>query len=222
MLTFSVATERDLSLMMDLEKIGYPRDMQADKVKFAQRIAAFPEGNFIVYINEENGKVPIAYTTNQLINYLPGDEVKGWIQSTDGGHCTATHQTNGNALYLVSAALDPAYRGRGIGKEIYRKRVELAQKIGKKFVVGNSRIPTIRKNIRIKLGISPEEFLNLTDREEIQKIVLQYIDLIYKEEVQDPLAIMIKKLGFDVAKINPYYMEDYDSLHVGVFVIKEL
>jgi ribosomal protein S18 acetylase RimI-like enzyme len=215
-LKVKLATLDDLPTIMLIERESYPLDMQANEEKIRERIKTFPEGQFIVFLKNK----PVAYSTNQILNFDPKEKAKTWLQYTNGGYIASTHEPKGNAFYFVSVGVRPNFRRMGIGSFVYDKRLEIASNLGLEYAFGNFRIQTFRENLKYVYGLDEREFLKLEDNK-IKKIGMDYIKKIKCGIIKDPLIILFKR-DFVVLDVVPWYMGDIESLHLGVVLYKKL
>lgn len=111
-LTFRSATEYDLDRIMAMETAGFaPGDREAREV-YARRIEAFPEGALLACLGAQT--VGCVFTEIWRPVPIPAREAFALGHDIRDRHDPVA----GAELYVASMTLDPAFRGRGLGKPL--------------------------------------------------------------------------------------------------------
>ena len=181
-----------------------------------QRLEVFPQGNFLVLMADQ----PVAYTTNQIMQFDPQAPAKNWIKCTNGGYSGVTHDSSGNALYLISTGVHAAFRRKGVGRAIYDRRIQLAKECKLSYIFANFRIQTLRDNLQRVFSIEERQLVQFSDSQ-IKDLGKRYLAMIETGEINDPLRIVFER-GFKLLDIVPWYMQDIESMHTGAYMYKAL
>lgn len=116
------ATTADLDAIMRVEEACFVPTVRERRETFAERLAAFPEGNYVLVADNVvvgDGTV-IAYLCAELWTETPAAESGAWKL----GHSAAgAHDGRGTVLYISSLAVDPAFRGHGAGRTLFRESI---------------------------------------------------------------------------------------------------
>ncbi|MCB0413046.1 MAG: phosphoenolpyruvate carboxylase [Bdellovibrionales bacterium] len=152
----------------------------------------FPDGQLIVYDHSCNKVIGSAFS---LIipweDYSPQDN---WGDFTSGGFFHNHNPKKGKTLYGAEVMVDPAYRGRGIGKLLYEGRREICYKYDLKRIRAGARLRGYSK------------FQNkMTADEYTRKVVTG--------DLSDPTLSFQLKQGFKVIDVaKNYLIDDPESL----------
>ncbi|MFD2368366.1 GNAT family N-acetyltransferase [Pseudoduganella sp. GCM10020061] len=111
--TLRPATIADLSEIMRLERAGFAAAIQETEDTFRDRITSFPQGCLV-----------LADTSGKLSGYLCAEL---WPYATEVPRerfardhaASATHDPNGQELYISSMVIDPARQGMGLAKRLF-------------------------------------------------------------------------------------------------------
>lgn len=131
--------KESLSQIMRIERSAWEREWQATEDKFSSRIEIFPEGVIGVFHQGQLAGMTTSMMFDFDISDLSGYH-KTWQEITDNG-CIATHNPEGNALYIVSVAVHRSFQGQGLGRELVAAQKNLARRKKLDFVVLGARIP---------------------------------------------------------------------------------
>ena len=213
----SQLTESDLGEIDRVEKNTWPIDWQAPKEKFQARIKMFPAGVFGL---SENDKL-VGVTTSMRINFDPkkiGDYHKTWDEITGNGFI-ATHEPDGNTLYVVSVGVQNESQGKGYGRQLVTKQFELAKKLGCKYLMLGARLPKFKESLSDQ-GINPN---SLSMTELIQK-GQEYLDSKRDDGSRlEPEIRFYEKCGLKVLKLtDPNFGPDPESCNFGVIMFAEI
>lgn len=113
-LEISQACLDDLDEIMALEHKGFAGGIIEEKAVFAERIRHFANGFFLG--RESQSHTLIAYLSAEI---WPYQEQVDPARFSLNHSLAEAHDETGGELYISSMTLDPAYRGRGIGRELF-------------------------------------------------------------------------------------------------------
>lgn len=115
------ATTADLDTIMRVEDACFEPTVRERRETFAERLAAFPEGNYVLIADARgDGMVVAGYLCAELWTEKPAPESDAWKL----GHSAAgAHDGRGTVLYISSLAVDPAFRGHGAGRALFRESI---------------------------------------------------------------------------------------------------
>lgn len=189
-LTIRNAVLDDVPAILALQDRAYP-DMPPDAPGMIRgQIQTFPEGQFVV---DYEGEV-VGWCATFIIDEKTAFGPHDWAGITGGGFA-ARHDPEGDWLYGMEVAVDPARRRLRIGQRLYDARRQLAQEWGLKGVVFGGRLPGYRR--RRKQYPTPEE----------------YLEAVMARELRDPVASFQIRMGFEPEGVlHGYYPDDRDSL----------
>jgi|SRR3989338_10649262 len=201
-LNISPADKDDfLEQVMEVERSAWPPELQASKQKFESRFNIFSQGFFVVRLD---GKIK-GVATSQITTY---DETSShtWDEITDNGMIGKTHNPQGNALYVVSVGVGADVQGRGVGGKLVQSQLELAKKLGLKYLFLGARAPGYDAYCKKNGETSMEEYLKLKDDD---------------GETWDPEIRFYERQGLHPAKIIPNFEPDVQSRDYGVVMLWE-
>ena len=129
---------------------------------------------------------------------------KSWESITDNGYIKQTHNTNGNALYVVSVG---AKSRSGGGSALLQAQKQLAEKLNLMFLVLGARIPGYDEYCKNNREIYIEEYTKLK-RDDGYHL--------------DPELRFYTRNGLELKKIMPNYMgDDAESRNYGAIMMWE-
>ena len=189
----------DLPGIVACHKAAYPEynldeDGHYTVRNYRFQLEAFPEGQVLAEIE---GKI-VGYATSIIVQLDDENYPYTYDEITGGGTFT-THNPAGDSLYGADIAVDPAYRGMGVAKQLYRQRKKLVKRYNLKRMVAYGRIP----------GYS--EFAGkLTADDYVQQVV---------DGVRsDPSLNAHLKEGYRVKRVMLDILEDDPSLNYCTFL----
>lgn len=188
----------DLPRIVELENAIWPKGTRAPREKFEKRLAVFPEGFFLAF----RGNQLIGASTSQIIHYFPEETIESWEKVTDNGYIEHTHNSQGNALYVVSLG---AISRSGGGSALLARQKELAQEKELTLLVLGARISGYNSYCRKTGEITIERYVMLTRPD--------------GQPCDDELRFYIRN-GLKIEKIVPRYMEDdAESRNYGAIML---
>ncbi len=190
-----------LEEVMEVERSAWPLELQASKSKFESRFNIFPQGFFVVRVD---GKIK-GVTTSQRTVY-DESSTRTWDEITDNGMIEKTHNPQKDALYVVSVGVGVDAQGRGVGGKLVQSQLELAKKLGLKYLFLGARIPGYDAYCKAHGNISIEDYLKLKGE---------------NGKTLDPEIRFYEKQGLKSAKVIPNFEPDPQSRDFGVVMLWE-
>ena len=193
--------EQFLNEVIEVEKNSWPPELQAPKEKFASRLNLFSEGFFVVRVD---GKIK-GVSTSQITTY-DSSSIKTWDEITDNGTIKQTHSPSGDSLYVVSVGVAAESQGKGIGGMLVQSQIDLAKKLGLKYLFLGARIPDYDDYCKQNGDVPVEDYLKIRNE---------------REKTIDPEIRFYEKQGLHPAKIIPNFEPDVQSRDFGVVMLWE-
>lgn len=191
-----------LDEVMRVEREAWPAEWQATRDKFEARLEVFPEGFFLASIN---GKL-VGVSTSEIVQFNPQQPPETWDEITDNGYIRKTHNSQGNALYVVSLGVSKDFQGQGIGRQLMNEQKELTKKLKLKFLFLGARIPKFAQFHKAHPQVTAEEYVN---KEESPGRKL------------DPEIRFYESCGLKIVKVMPAYGPDPASEDFGIIMVWE-
>jgi len=169
----------------ELQKIVFPTLSEAELIseaQYKQHLEIFPQGQMIVL----DGERVIAATTTLMHNYPKGHHT--FLEVSDN-LWLRTHDPNADWLYGLDVSVHPDYQGKGIGREIYNARQEVARELGCKGQM-TAGMPIGFDEVKHKMTIA------------------EYCDKLIKGEISDPTVTAQSKCGFILIEPLFDYLND--------------
>jgi ribosomal protein S18 acetylase RimI-like enzyme len=108
------AVAADMAEIMRLERAGFAEAIQETEEAFAERLSAAPEGCWV--LAGEAGRL-FGYLCAEFWPLEPGFDAARFARN----HAAAdTHLPDGEEVYVSSMVVDPATRGTGWGRRLFR------------------------------------------------------------------------------------------------------
>ncbi len=156
--------------------------------KFRSQLKIFPEGQICI----ENHGVVVAAAFSVIVDYHKFGDRHTYEEITGNAYLT-THDPLGDVLYGVDVFVDPKYQGMRLGRRLYKARKELCKNLNLRAIIAGGRIPNYKK---YAAELTPQE----------------YIELVKRKEVYDPILTFQLSNDFDVKRILTGYLpEDKES-----------
>ena len=130
--TVRKACIEDIESIMKIEYSAFHSEIVESEKTFEERIQTFGDGFLVAEIETNAGKTVVGYISSELWEY--SKEIQYSNFKLNHPVCE-THKTGGNELYISSVAVDPAVRGKNIGKQLFE---ELLKTILEKYELKSS------------------------------------------------------------------------------------
>lgn len=179
----------------ELQAIVFPtlsKDELITEEKYKKHLEIFPEGQFVVL----DGDKVIASSTTLRQNYHKGPHT--FLEISDN-LWLGTHDPNADWIYGLDMSVHPHYQGKGIGREIYNARQNLAKRLGCKG--------------QMTAGM-PIDFDKVKD----QMTILEYCNKLMKGEIIDSTVTAQTKCGFILVEPLLEYLDDSRSGNCAILM----
>ena len=163
-----------------------------------RHIERFPEGQMVVEVGERL----VGTSTAQRVPLAAALAPHTWSLITGRGSLS-THDPEGDALYGVNIAVDPAWQDQGIGRLLYQGRIDLARRLGCRAFVAGARIPGYHC---VAEELSPEA----------------YVEAVVAGRIFDPTLSKQLHVGFQVRGVLREYAHDVETMGHAALIVMEL
>jgi GNAT superfamily N-acetyltransferase len=160
--------------------------------QYKRHIEVFAEGQMVVL----DGDTIIASTTTLQQNYHKGHHT--FLEISDN-LWLGTHDPKAHWVYGLDVSVHPDYQGKGIGREIYNARQEVAKQLG---CLG-------QMTAGMPIGF---------DKVKDQMTIAEYCDKLIKGEIIDPTVTAQTKCGFILVEPLFDYLDDPRSGNCSVLM----
>ena len=192
----------DIPGIRDLMRRVYPPPHGPEAVwgeeNLRRHLERFPEGQMVV----EAGQDLIGTSTTMRATRARALAPHTWSGITAGGSL-ATHEADGEILYGVNIAVDPAWQGRGVGRRLYEARIALGRRLGCRAFVAGARIPGYHHHAAT---LTPEA----------------YLEAVVAGRLFDPTLSKQMQVGFRVLGLLRDYAPDHETLGHAALILMEL
>ncbi len=123
----------------ELQRIAYPTVGEQELMRvehFASQYAVFPEGQIVVL----DGDQVIGQGSGFFVDFDFADHSHTFLEICDNLYFR-THDPDGDYYYGADISVHPGYRGRGIGKLIYRARKQIVKRYNRRGIVAGGVLP---------------------------------------------------------------------------------
>jgi len=187
----------DIPGIIELSRVVYPDSPPWTQEQLESHLSVFPEGQFVA-AEVRSGRV-VGAAASLIVLWDDYETDTNWRDFTSHGYFTNHDPQKGRTLYGAEVMVRPDYQGRGIGKQLYKARRELVERLGLLRIRAGSRL---RGYHRYASRMSPSE----------------YVVRVIHGEIADPTLSFQLRQGFVViAIVSGYLRHDPESLgHAAV------
>lgn len=164
--------------------------------QYVRHLEVFPHGQYVV----SDGLSVIAATTTMLTHYDEDDTNHHTFLDIMGGGWLSTHQADGEWLYGLDLGVHPAYRGKGLARELYRARQDICRQLHLKG--------------QIMVGM-----LNGYLQRSNEFTIDEYFREVVLGRIFDPTVSVQMKIGFEIKKIMKDYLSDPTCGNAGALLV---
>lgn len=184
---------------------SWPEGSRAGADKFLSRLERFPEGFFVACLGEKIvatiTAMPASYDARHLERY------RDWASVTNDGYLFDREALDAcNAVYIVSGVIDKGHRTLNIFDPMVLKEVDLAKRLGFRYVVAGAVLPGFRSYMEGHGEIAPHAYCSMRRG----------------TRLVDPLLAMYERIGFSVPDarhvIAGYYPDDASRNYAALVV----
>lgn len=138
----------DFAAIAGLQRSTYPAIAPWSEEQLAAQLSAFPEGQMVA---EQGGRV-VGAAASLVVAWDDYAVDHTWKMITGDG-TFHTHDPAGRTLYGAEVVVEASRRGHGIGRELYKARRQLCQRLNLRRIIAAGRLPGYRN---VKDVMSPE------------------------------------------------------------------
>ena len=181
--------------LSQLQKIVFPKLSEEEwfsESHYLKHIETFPEGQFVIL----DGDKVIGMSTTMRSHLVLESHT---FLEISGNNYLTTHDPDGEWLYGLDVGVDHDYRGKGLGREIYRARQRLVKHFGLK---GQITVGMINGYHKVKNDMTQREYYN--------KLI--------NREITDPTITVQEKFGFKMHHLIKDYCDDPTCGNCGVLL----
>jgi len=197
MYTFRNTIPADAIKLEALQRAVFPTLSEEERLSaqhYLRHIELFPGGQFVV----TDGDRLIAMSSTMRTNH-PLEADHTFLEISDNLWLT-THDPQGVWLYGMDMGVDPAYRGQGVARALYRARQELCRNLGLKG--------------QVTVGML-NGYLPYKD----QLTIDAYGTRVLSCALTDPTITPQQKVGFVLVRIVKNYLNDPQCGNAGILMV---
>lgn len=187
-----------------LQQICYPTLSAEELMRvehFASQYEIFPEGQFVALATTPAGEQVIGQGSGFWIDFDLEYPQHSFKEICAGFYFTG-HQPAGAYYYGADISVHPAFRGQGIGRQLYAARQALVKRHNRRGIVAGGLIPGYA-NYKQQLTIP------------------DYVERVVAGEIQDPTLTFQLRNGFCVRGLIENYLQDSASDHWATLIVWE-
>jgi GNAT superfamily N-acetyltransferase len=182
----------DFPGVQGLSRKVYPHSPSWSEEQLTSHLRVFPEGQFVAV--EAATQTVVGMSASLIVLWDDYDTEMSWRDFTESGTFLNHDPAHGRTLYGAEVMVRPGWRGRGIGRSLYRMRRELTERLGL---------------LRIRAGARLAGYGRCADRMSAEEYVIRVVN----GEIGDPTLSFQLGQGFHVlAVVKDYLRHDPESL----------
>ncbi len=191
------ARRSDLEAIWQCQRAAYaslPESGLCDRRQLELQLKTFPEGQIVV----THEKQVVGYAMSLIVQL---DDESPWYSYNEitGAGTFATHTPSADTLYGADIAVHPDHRGKGVGRLLYRGRVQILERFNLRCMVAGGRIPGFHAHAG---KMSAEE----------------YVAEVEAGRLYDPALSLQLKIGYRVRAVHHGYLRDEQSLDYATYL----
>ena len=167
--------------------------------QYRKHVEIFPEGQYVI---TDNKKI-IAATTTMRYHLDENDNAHHTFFEIMGGGWLTTHNPDGEWMYGLDMGVNPAYRGKGLAKELYRARQYACT--------------TLHLKGQMMVGM-----LNGFAKYKTEMDIDGYFQKVKAGEIFDPTVSVQRKIGFEIRGLMKDYLNDPTCGNAGAVMVLEV
>jgi ribosomal protein S18 acetylase RimI-like enzyme len=168
----------------------FPEDLLWQSDHIERHLQLFPQGQFVATSDDK----VIASASACIISEETWQAHNSWDE-TVGGPFLDNHAPHGSTLYGLDVSVHPAWRGRGVGRNLYEARFDLVKRLGLARYGTACRMPSYALSETAKRGGSVE----------------QYAERVVSGQEADRTLSPLLRYGLTFLGVLRDYMEDIES-----------
>ncbi|HZJ10129.1 MAG TPA: GNAT family N-acetyltransferase [Trueperaceae bacterium] len=183
---------------------GYPIDRYCHCINpeaVAEQLERFPEGQFVAVTYENGAEKVIGMATTMITGRSPHDAALPWYDEI-GSFGLRNHDPDGEWLYGVEIAVDPAYQRHGVASALYRARLALIDEFDLKGWYAGGMLMGYH---RFREVMSSAE----------------YAERVIAGELRDPTVSMQLHRGLQPRAVIENYYPEWKAGHAAVLLVFE-
>jgi GNAT superfamily N-acetyltransferase len=118
----------DIPGIIELSRAVYPDSPPWSAEQLESHLSVFPEGQLVAV--EQPSQRIVGTAASLIVLWDDYDHQTNWRDFTDHGYFTNHDPENGRTLYGAEVMVLPEMQGRGVGKQLYRARRKLTERLG--------------------------------------------------------------------------------------------
>jgi GNAT superfamily N-acetyltransferase len=199
-LTITTIAPQHFTALEDLQRACYPTLGAQELMRvehYASQHEVFAEGQIVIL----DGERVVGQGSGFFIDFDFEDPHHRFSEICDAFYFR-NHKPDGAYYYGADISVHPQYRGRGIGKLIYKARKDLVRRYNRRGIVAGGVLPGF---VHYKHQISVQD----------------YVAAVVAGELFDPTLSFQLKEGFTVRGLLPDYLEDSASDNWATLIVWE-
>lgn len=186
----------DAPALEALQRVVFPRLAPAELItapKYRRHVEVFPHGQFVA---EAAGRI-VGATSSMRCALTVAEHT--YLEISDN-LWIGTHDPAGPWLYGLDIGIDPAWRGAGIARLLYRARQDLVRRLG---LLGQFTVGMLNG------------YEAVSDRMSLEV----YYDAVVSGQMSDPTISVQMAIGFEPRGLVPDYLDDPTCGNAGVLLV---
>ena len=202
------AEPRHARELEELQRVCFPYLSDAERMKerhFLRHLEVFPEGEFVAVTDRgpDGGPLGAERVVGLGSGFLTRFDLErphhSFLEAIAGGTYDS-HDPQGDWYYGADISVHPEYRGKGIGRLLYRARQDLGRRLGLRGIVAGGALPGYGEH-RARLSVS------------------DYVASVARGELRDPTLSFQLANGFEALGVIEGYMTDEVTGDAASFIV---